>query len=310
MVLIAAFVGVLRRGEVYPRAMRFSVAFIALVFVIFDAQALLRGQLPPRLFVYLETSYGFLALLTAVAVASARGPGRAKLGITLFALPGALHAAAILGAGLGRGDAMASGLAGAGEAALIAACVGAPLLLPLPAPRDRRWVLPLAVAGAATLLFVAFLILRFDLVQASALYGLRLELPPLPSVAGFGYVVAFFAWAVALTQLFLEKGGMRLAAYGLGLLALGGYDAGSPVELSLSLLGLLALAVGELRAAQAGEPGRPRIAAGDWRVFVGRLATAAGDGTQPDESRAQAVIAEEGELEVTPDSDLPSRLSR
>ena len=299
LVLVAAFVGLLRRGEVYPRAMRFSVAFIALVFVIFDAQGLLRGQLPPRLFVYLETSYGFLALLTAVAVISARAPPRVKVGLALFTLPGALHAAAILGAGLGRGQGIASGLAGAGEAALIAASVGAPLLLPLPAPRDRHWWLPLALAAAGTVLFVTFLLVRFDLVQASALYGLRMELPPPRSVAGFAYLVAFFAWALALVQLFLEKGGMRLAAYGLALLALGGYDAGSPVELSLSLLGLLALTVGELRAARAGDPGRPRISAADWRAFVGRLATATGDGTQPDESRPQAVIAEEGELEVS-----------
>ncbi len=299
LVLVAAFAGLLRRGEIYPRATRFSVAFIALVFVIFDAQALLRGQLPPRLFVYLETSYGFLALLTAIAVLSTRAPARVKVGIALFALPGALHAAAILGAGLGHGDGAAAAFAAAGEAALVVAALSAPLLLPLPAIRDRRWPLPLGVATGATVLFACVLWLRFDLAQASALYGLRMELPPPRSVAGLAYVVAFFAWWLAVTQLFLEKGGMRLAAYGLGLLALGGYDAGSPVELSLSLLGLLALAVGEVRAVQAGEPGRPRIAVADWRAFVGRLATAAGDGTQPDESRPQAVLAEEGELEVT-----------
>jgi hypothetical protein len=222
-----------------------------------------------------------------------------KVGITLFALPGALHAAAILAAGLGQGDGTAAALAGAGEAALVCAAIGAPLLLPVPPPRERRWTLPLIVAGLSTALFVSFLLLRFDLVQASALYGLRMELPPARSLAGLAYVIAFFAWALAVVQLFMEKGGMRLAAYGLGLLALGGYDAGSPVELSLSLLGLLALTVGEVRAAPLRESNRPRIAAADWRAFVGRLATAAGDGTQPDESRPQAVIAEESELEVT-----------
>lgn len=299
LVLVAAFAGLLRRGEVYPRATRFSVGFIALVFVVFDADGLLRGQLPPRLFVYLETSYGFLALLTAIAVSSARAPARVKAGIALFALPGALHAAAILGAGLGHGDGAAATLAGVGEAALIAAAIGAPLLLPLPPLRERRWPLPLGVATVATALFASVLLLRFDLVQASALYGLRMELPPPRSVAGLAYVAALFAWSLAITQLFVEKGGMRLAAYGLGLLALGGYDAGSPVELSLSLLGLLALTVGETRAARIADPGRPRVAAADWRAFIGRLATGAGDGTQPDESRAQAVIAEEGELEVT-----------
>jgi hypothetical protein len=268
------------------------------VFVIFAAQALLRGQLPPRLFVYLETSYGFLALLTALAAASANAAARVKLGIALFALPGALHAAAILAAGLGR-DGTASALAGAGEAALVVAAIGAPLLLPVPPPRERRWTVPLIVASVTTALFVSFLLLRFDLVQASALYGLRMELPPARSLAGLAYVIAFFAWGLAIVQLFMEKGGMRLAAYGLGLLALGGYDAGSPVELSLSLLGLLALTVGQIRAAPFRHTSRPRIAAAEWRAFVGRLATAAGDGTQPDESRPQAVIAEESEMEVT-----------
>jgi hypothetical protein len=37
----------------------------------------------------------------------------------------------------------------------------------------------------------------------------------------------------------------------------------------------------------------------DWRRFVGRLATAAGDGTGPDDLPPEAVVVEEGELEVS-----------
>ena len=136
-------------------------------------------------------------------------------------------------------------------------------------------------------------------MQASALYGLRMELPPLGSVAGVAYVIAFFGWSYATVQLVADKGGMRLVGYGLGLLALGGYDAGSPVELTLSLLGLCAVAVGELRAAPYADRSRPRVTPADWRAFVGRLATALGDGTEPDGTPPQAVIAEEEELEVS-----------
>jgi hypothetical protein len=299
VVLVAAFAGLLRRGELYPRTMRFSVGVIALVFAFFSAQALLRGQLAPRFFLYLETSYGFLSLLTAIAFAATPTPPRVKVGVVLLALPGVLHAAAILGVGWGKGNDSATLVAAAGELLLIAAAVGAPLLLPPRPVAERRWRLPLAVAAGLTGLFVVGLAVRFDLMQASALYGLRMELPPLGSVAGVAYVVALFGWSYATVQLGADKGGMRLCGYGLGLLALGGYDAGSPVELALSLLGLVAVAVGELRAAPYADRSRPRVSPADWRAFVGRLATALGDGTEPNGTPPQAVIAEEEELEVS-----------
>ena len=186
-----------------------------------------------------------------------------------------------------------------GEASLILAAAAAPLLLS-PRPRaERRWLLPLLVATAVTVLFVLGLIFRFDLIQASALYGLRMEVPPGGSIAGVGYVIALFGWAYATTELCADKGGMRLTGYGLGLLALGGYDAGSPVELSLSLLGLLALAVGELRAAPYADRTRPRVSSVEWKDFVGRLAGAAGDGTEPDDTPPEAIVVEEEELEVS-----------
>ncbi|HLK92557.1 MAG TPA: hypothetical protein VKZ18_21865 [Polyangia bacterium] len=299
VVLVTGFAGLIRRGELYPRAMRFSVAVIALVFAVFSAQALVRGQLAPRFFLYLETSFGFLSLLTAVAFAGTRTQARVKLGVALLALPGFLHAAAILGLGWGHGNDSATVMAGAGEAALIIAAAAAPFLLPPRPWRERRWRLPLAVAALLTSIFVAGLSVRYDLMQAAALYGLRMELPPLGSIAGLAYVIAFFGWAYATLQLCTDKGGMRLAGYGLGLLALGGYDAGSPVELSLSLLGLVAVAVGSLRAAPYADATRPRLSALEWRAFVGRLATALGDGTEPDGTPPQAVIAEEEELEVS-----------
>jgi hypothetical protein len=299
VVLVAGFAGLLRRGELYPRGMKFSVGVIALVFTFFSAQALVRGQLPPRFFLYVITSFGFLTVLTAIAFAFAPVLPRVRIGVALLALPGLLHAAAVLGVGWGQGNDAATLLAGAGEAALIAAAVGAPFLLSPRPRRERNWRLALLVTAPLTVVFVVGLAARFDLMQAVVLYGLRMELPPLGSIAGFGYVVAFFGWCYATVELVADKGGMRLCGYGLGLLALGGYDAGSSVELTLSLLGLLAVSVGELRAAPYADRGRPRVSAADWRVFVGRLATALGDGTEPDGKPPQAVIAEEEELEVS-----------
>jgi hypothetical protein len=297
--LVVAFSGMLRRGELYPRTMRFSVAIIALVFVGFSARAILQGQLAPRFFLYLETSFGFLGLLTAAAFIRTPTLARVKLGVVLFSLPGVLHAVAILGAGWGQGSDTSTAMARAGEAALIVAAATAPFLLSPRPRRERHWVLPLVTAGTLTTLFALGLALRFDLMQASALYGLRMELPDAGSIAGVAYVIAFFGWTYATTELCADKGGMRLTGYGLGLLALGGYDAGSPVELTLSLLGLIALAVGELRAAPYADRSRPRVSAGDWKDFVGRLAGAAGDGTDPDDTPPEAVVVEEEELEVS-----------
>jgi hypothetical protein len=299
IVLVASFAGLLRRGELYRRGMRFSVGVMAAVFAVFSAQALFRGQLVPRYFLYLETSFGFLSLLTAIAFACSRTLPRVRVGVVLLSLPGLFHAAAILGLGRGQGSDSATLIAGVGEAALIAAGIGAPFLLPPRPRRERHWRLPVIVATSLSALFVVGLSTRFDLIQASVLYGLRMELPPLGSIPGVAYVLALFGWSYATVELLADKAGMRLCGYGLGLLALGGYDAGSPLELTLSLLGLVAVSVGELRAAPYADRDRPRVTSADWRAFIGRLATALGDGSEPDGTPPEAVIAEEEELEVS-----------
>src|SRR4029079_19111567 len=80
---------------------------------------------------------------------------------------------------------------------------------------------------------------------------------------------------------------------------MGGYEQASPVELCLSLLGLVAVAVGELRALPYADRTVPRIGAPEWRDFVKRLATDVGDGTGPEGTRPDAVVVPEGELELT-----------
>jgi len=311
IVMVAAFTGLFRRGELYPRAMRFSTVVIALFFAAVSAWAVVTGHILPQHFLYLEVCFAFLALLTGIAFTLSNAPVRLKIGVALFALPGALHALGVVSSSLRVGDGGGAAavrralsqagpvLVGAGEVALLAAGMLAPLLLPPRPFRERRWQIPLGVAAALTIAFVGVLLWRFDLIQASALYGLRLELPPLASAAGVAHVLAFFGWMFAAIELIADKGGMRLVGYGLVLLALGGYEQASPVELCLSVLGLLAVAVGELRALPYMDRTVPRVAVPEWRAFVKRLAEGVGDGTGPDGSRPDASFVPEGELDLS-----------
>jgi hypothetical protein len=301
IVLLAALVGLLRRGELFPRPMRVSVTVIGISFWILAANAVVLGALSARLALYLEASFGFLSLLLAGALLGAPLRGRVKLGVLLFVLPGALHVAAHVGDRMGWFPASSTPalVAHIGEVLLLAACIAAPLLLPPRPASERPWRAALVVSAFLTAALVVALSVRFDLLQATLLYGLRVDVPRVSSLLGVGYVAAFAGWSYATVQLLLDKGGMRLAGYGLLLLAIAGYQPSTPIEVELALLGLLALAVGELRAAPYGETGQPRVANAEWRAFIGRLATRAGDGTSPDDARSEAVVVEEGELEVS-----------
>jgi hypothetical protein len=301
IMLLAALVGLLRRGELFPRAMRVSVGVIGLVFWLLAARAVIFDALLSRFSLHLAMSFGFLSLLVGIAVLAAALRTRVKVGIFLFVVPGTLHVVALIGDRMGW---LTSALtppvvARGGELAMLAACLAAPLLLPPRPARERPWRRPLTAAITLTAALVVGLGVRYDLLQATLLYGVRLDVPRLDSPLGLAYVAAFFAWSYATAQLLVDKGGMRLAGYGLLLLAIGGFQASSPIELELALIGLLALSVGELRAAPYGDSGGRRVANAEWRAFVGRLATAAGDGTSPDDSRSEAVVVEEGEVEVS-----------
>ena len=310
-VMVGAFTGLFRRGELYPRAIRFSTMIIALFFSLLVGWAVFTGGIQAWWFVCAQTCFAFLAVLTAISFIAAGAPARLKVGIVTLALPGALHALGYVASRLASGGndvfartrgTLARGgpaLLEAGAIAVLLAGLLAPLLLPPRPLHERRWHVPLAIATALTGLFVFALVWRFDVIQASALYGLRLELPPLTTVAGLAHVLAFFGWTFATIELIADRGGIRLAGYGMVLLALGGYEQASPVELCLSVLGLVAVAVGELRALPYAERNVARIADSEWRGFVGRLAAGVGDGTGPDGTRPEAVVVAEGELEVS-----------
>jgi hypothetical protein len=300
IVLLAALVGLLRRGELFPRPMRVSVTVIGISFWMLAAQAVVFGSLAPRFALYLEASFGFLSLLLAVALLGAGLKSRVKAGTLLFVLPGILHVVAHVGDRLSWfATATPALVASAAEKVLLAACIAAPVLLPPRPARERPWRAALVASAAITGSLVVALVARYDLLQATLLYGLRIDVPRAASLLGIAYIAACAGWSYATVQLLLDKGGMRLAGYGLLLLAIAGYQPSTPIELELALLGLLALSVGELRAAPYGETGHPRVGNAEWRAFIGRLATGAGDGTSPDDARAEAVVVEQGELEVS-----------
>jgi hypothetical protein len=263
------------------------------------------GQIPRNFFLHLESSFGFLSLLAAAAFLGTPARRRAKVGVLLLALPGALHALAIIleRTTWSRDSASAIALARWGEALLLAGAGLAPLTLVPRRFADRPWLLPVAVAASVTATFAVALFARYDLVQATALYGLHLEMPRPSSPMGLAYVAATFGWALAVVQLLWNRGGARLAGYGLLLMAVAGYQVGSPVELSVSLIGLLAVCVGELRAAPAGATrgGAPGLLGrAEWRSHVGELATAAADGTAPTGATPpEAMVVDQDDLEVS-----------
>jgi hypothetical protein len=301
LVLLAAFVGLLRRGELFPRPIRVSVTVIGLTFWLLAAHAVVFGALPARFSLYLEACFGFLSMLLAISLLGAPMQGRVRGGLLLLVAPGLLHVVAHVGDRMGwfAAPTTAAFIARAGELALLAGCLAAPALLPPRPAAERPWRAALGVSAALTAALVLSLATRYDLLQAASQYGVRVDVPRLGTPLGLAYVAAFAGWSYTTVQLLVDKGGMKLVAYGLLLLAIAGFQPAAPLELVLAVLGLLALAVGELRAAPYGETGRPRVGNAEWRAFIGRLATGAGDGTSPDDARSEAVVVEEGELEVS-----------
>jgi hypothetical protein len=320
LVLALALAGLLRRRELFPEPApaRLAISVIGVTFWVLATLSVLVGQVPRGFVLPLEASFGFLSLLTAGALLRARVPARVKVGVVLFALPAALHVtgAVFSRMGWGRSRPSLGDLFPWVEASLILGAASAPFTLVARRPGapgkpgksgwtgDLGWIGPLALAIVLTVALSLALNSRYDLMQAIALNGPHLEIPRLASLMGLAYLVAALGWSYAVVRLITERGGTRLAAYGLLLLAIGGYPLGSPVELSVSLLGLLSLSVGELRAQGRGVPAGARGATAaldrtQWRAWIGRLATAAHDGSAPEVGPPEAVVVEEDDLEAS-----------
>jgi hypothetical protein len=260
LLFATCFLGLIRRRELYPRSLRMVASILAVFFVVLFVFAVSTYPGSVRLYVQLRTSQAFLAWMTSLAIWYGGLAIRTKLGVTLFMLPSILHTLALfLGeAAAFRATALPGQLVRVGELIAFLAAGAAPFLL-LRAPASGAGVKLGWVAGAvaATLVGVAAAI-KFDLVQLLALYGLRLELPPLGVSGGWAYLLLFALAVFGAVTVILPglrgDGGERLIAYGVIMVVTAGYQIASPQDLAISVAGLLAIAVGAGRQGQgAGE---------------------------------------------------------
>ncbi|HXI55989.1 MAG TPA: hypothetical protein VNO55_08015 [Polyangia bacterium] len=302
LVLFIGGLGLIRRGELFPKPVRFTVVLIGAIFWLLTVLVVVFGQVPPRFFLPIETAYGFLALLIGASALGAPLGRRTKMGLALLILPGVLHIVALVAdrSGWLRGwPGAATVISKLADGALLACGLGAPLFW-LPRPLNRReWQVPILVAATVTATFAWLLVKRFDLLQAAALYGLHIELGAPDTFLGMAGILALFGWICAVVPLLREPGPVRLIGYGLVMVAIAGAQAGSPVELAVSLVGLLSVAVGELRASGRQPAPVATRSAGDWRTYVGRVAGAASDPAGPDGAPPEAVVVQEDDLEIS-----------
>lgn len=254
-VVVAGGVGAhLWRGELFPRGMRFTIGALTLVFVLLLDISLLAGHVPARYETHLKTSFAFVVAMVVLAfVVSGPAGARARVGLGLFVFPPLLHVAAFVATQATwwrSGWLQPDQLTSMGEIILIVAAASSPLtLVPRPLKSNRLAPGLGLAAGLATFFFVAA-VGRPDLLQALALYGVHIDLPRAWSIMGFGYTLALFGFSATLVVLLLGPGPSRLAGMGLALVGLGGYQTASPVELSLTLAGLVVLTTGLTRAAR------------------------------------------------------------
>ena len=267
--------GHLLRGELFPRGMRITIGALSTVFLILLAASLLAGQAPARYETHLQTSFGIVTAMVALAFLTSHGASaRGRVGLALFVLPPLLHVTSFVAP---RADwwraswPTPAGLSFAGEIVLLLAAIASPALL-LPAPRAWSRLAPaLALAaGLSTFFFVAS-VGRPDLIQAIGLYSVHLDLPRASSLLGIGYTLALFGYTVTLVSLLLTPGPSRLSGLGLALLGLGGYQTASPVELALTLGGIVVLATGLSRATSA--PRSTSLSLDGWRSLLESIAS-------------------------------------
>lgn len=281
MVGAGGVAGHLRRGELFPRGVRFTVAGLSLIFWLLVVMSLGFGRMPERYQFMLEASFGFvIAMLVLSFMGSEAASARTRAGFLLFALPTLLHVAALLIARR-HGPFSPARLAALGEVTLLAAAATAPvLLLPRGVPRARLAAGLAMAAGLGAFFAVAYLA-RTDLLQTIVLYTVQLELPRAATLLGGAYIVALLGFVTAAVVLLLSPGPARLSGLGICLMGSAGYQTSSPVALSLSMCGLVALSTGTLRAGRRGETVPRRnddgsLSENGWRGMLEALAAILG----------------------------------
>ncbi len=243
---VVALLTALGSDQVFPRSMRITVSTIGLFFCALACIGVL-WDLAPQYQVHLRISHGFLAFFLAFGIWHGGRPWRAKLAITLFAVPIAMQALALFCVRMGWSHPAAAWLVRSGHIISLAALIAVPVLVaPWPWRRTQAAVTVL-VALAFAVGGTAATVLRFDLVQAALFYGLRVDLAGLASTPERIYsgvlVAAFACLGAGITACLFAGPRARLAGFGVFLIAVGGAEIVSPKLALLTLCGLLALAV-------------------------------------------------------------------
>jgi hypothetical protein len=241
-----ALLTALGSNQVFPRSMRITVSTIGLFFCALACIGVL-WDLAPQYQVHLRISHGFLAFFLAFGIWHGGRPWRAKLAITLFAVPIAMQALALFCLRMSWSHATAFSLVRAGHVISLAGLIAVPVLV-APWPwRRAQAAATVAVALALAVGGTVATVLRFDLVQATLFYGLRIDLAGLASTPERIYsgalIAAFACLGAGITACLLAGPRARLAGFGVFLIAVGGAEIVSPKLALLTLCGLLALAV-------------------------------------------------------------------
>jgi hypothetical protein len=251
LIAVVALLAALRSDEVFPRSMRITVSTVGLFFAVVAGTGVLWIQALPRYNIHLRISHGFLVFFLAVGIWHGARSWRAKLGVTLFALPIVAQTVAFFVHRMGWGMVDPAKLLRAAHLMTLAAMTATPILFsPRPwKPSQSVIMLGTGIALAAGLSLAT--VLRFDLVQAIAFYGLRIDLTGMTSSAERLYtgaiIVAFACVGAATVNCLVRSGWSRLAGWGLLLLAVAGMEVTSAKPALFTLCGLLALAVASVR---------------------------------------------------------------
>jgi hypothetical protein len=262
LLAVTAIVRALGADRIFPRSMRITVTTISLFFAGLAAMGVLWFFANPRYHIHLRISHGFLVLFLMIGIWQGSHTLRAKIGVSMFATPIVLEAIAFFCHRMEWTRIEPALFLRVAHAITWAGMCAAPVLL---APRPRK-ASQLAVAlGSGVLLgsgLGAVTALRFDLVQAVAFYGLRIDLTGLASQAERLYtaalIVAVASLGAATVSCLTTRGPYRLVGWGLILLAVAGQELSSAKPALFTLCGLLALSVASARrsseAAEASSP--------------------------------------------------------
>ncbi len=257
LLAITALVQALGKDRIFPRSMRITVTTIGIFFTALAAMGVLWLMGTPRYHIHLLISHGFLVFFLMLGVWRGEHTLRSKVGITLFALPIVLEAVAIFCHRMAWAWPEPAQLARAARAITWTAMCATPVLF---APKPRSGSHIALTLGSAIVLGSALgmvTVLRFDMVQTVAFYGLHIDLTGLASSAERLYtaalVVALASLGAATVSCLSVRGPSRLTGWGLLLLAVSGQELSSARPALFALCGLLALATASARSALAGK---------------------------------------------------------